>query len=61
MAEYKGVLVHCETAEGKLASMATETAGCGQQAGTGPGRGAIRRVDRQQYQRLGSGGYRLRR
>jgi electron transfer flavoprotein alpha subunit len=29
MAEYKGVLVHCETAEGKLAPIATELLGCG--------------------------------
>jgi len=29
MAEYKGVLVHCEAAEGKLAAIATELLGCG--------------------------------
>ena len=29
MAEYKGVLVHCEVAEGKLAAIATELLGCG--------------------------------
>ncbi|MBI4266972.1 MAG: electron transfer flavoprotein subunit alpha/FixB family protein [Chloroflexi bacterium] len=29
MAEYKGVMVYCETANGKLASMATEGLGCG--------------------------------
>ncbi|MFC2066669.1 electron transfer flavoprotein subunit alpha/FixB family protein [Chloroflexota bacterium] len=29
MAEYKGVMVYCEVAEGKLASIATEGLGCG--------------------------------
>ena len=29
MAEYKGVMVYCEVAEGKLASIATELLGCG--------------------------------
>jgi len=29
MAEYKGVLVHCEATEGKLAAIATELLGCG--------------------------------
>ncbi len=29
MAEYKGVLVHCEVTEGKLAAIATELLGCG--------------------------------
>jgi electron transfer flavoprotein alpha subunit len=29
MAEYKGVLVYCETSEGKLAPIATELLGCG--------------------------------
>ncbi len=29
MAEYKGVLVHCEGSEGKLAAIATELLGCG--------------------------------
>ena len=29
MAEYKGVLVHCEVIEGKLAAIATELLGCG--------------------------------
>jgi len=29
MAEYKGVLVHCEVAEGKLSAIATELLGCG--------------------------------
>jgi len=29
MAEYKGVMIHCEVAEGKLAAIATELLGCG--------------------------------
>jgi len=29
MAEYKGVMVHCEVAEGKLMAIATELLGCG--------------------------------
>jgi len=29
MAEYKGVIVHCEVSEGKLAAIATELLGCG--------------------------------
>jgi len=29
MAEYKGVMVHCEAAEGKLMAIATELLGCG--------------------------------
>ena len=29
MAEYKGVMVHCEVAEGKLVAIATELLGCG--------------------------------
>lgn len=29
MSDYKGVMVHCEVAEGKLASIATELLGCG--------------------------------
>ena len=29
MAEYKGVMIHCEVSEGKLAAIATELLGCG--------------------------------
>lgn len=29
MAEYKGVMIHCEVTEGKLAAIATELLGCG--------------------------------
>jgi len=29
MTEYKGVMIHCEVAEGKLAAIATELLGCG--------------------------------
>ena len=39
MAEYKGVMVYCEVAEGKLASIATEGLGCGRKLADDLGEG----------------------